>query len=139
MLGLPLVLFALSGCGKDPNLPELVPVSGTVTWNDQPLSGAVVTFIPIEETRGSGASSRTGADGGYRLSAAAGKYHVVISKLRMPDGSDFPIGTDLAPVDSGAREVLPSYSDRERPRLSATVPAPDGAINFVLRTDGPKP
>lgn len=130
-LGLLLVLLA--GCGKDANLPEELPVSGTVKLNDQPLTGAVITFIPIGETRGTGATARTGADGSYQLRTPEGKYHVLISKLRMPDGSDFPIGTDLAPIDSGAKEILPGYNDPEQPRLSATVPGPDGKLNFSLR------
>lgn len=38
------VLILPAGCGED--LPDLAPVTGTVTLDGKPISGAVVTFDP---------------------------------------------------------------------------------------------
>jgi hypothetical protein len=89
------MLVLVGGCAKDPNQPQLVPMTGKVTLDDQPLAGALITFIPIGATRGSGATGQTGPDGVYQLTSTRGgagvvpgEYRVVISKPVMPDGSD---------------------------------------------------
>src|SRR5262245_18967580 len=81
--------IVLSGCGGGPkDLPDIAPVTGTVTLDDKPLEGAVVTFQP-ETTRQS--SALTDAGGKYQLSfnqtlkgAAIGKHTVRISKRSDP-------------------------------------------------------
>ena len=80
-----------------PHLPELVPVSGTVTLDGKPLSGATVTFLPVGATRGRSCYGVTGADGRYELmetdknkGAPEGEFEVLCNKWVMPDGSDLP-------------------------------------------------
>lgn len=136
------LLLPLLGCGsgRDANLPSLVPLSGTVTWGGRPLTGAVITFTPVGATRGTGSTGRTSPEGKYTLKArgggagaVAGQYKVVISKLVLPDGSDFPADSPVGPMDSPAREVLPSrYSDPERTKLTARVPEGGGTVDFPL-------
>jgi hypothetical protein len=134
-------LAALVGCSAgDANLPELVPVSGTVTLDDKPLAKATVTFIPVGTTRGDGGFATTDENGRYQLlslqrkpGAPVGAYRVVISKRVMPDGSDVPDESDVAPIDSPAREMLPpQYSSEQDSTLSATVPEGGGTIDFPL-------
>lgn len=129
------------GCGgRNPKLPPLVPVEGTVTLDGQPLEGAYVQFHPVGETRGTGAAANTGAEGRYELiapdrskGAPVGQYRVTISKLVMPDGSPYSAADGLAPMDSPAREAVPEpYSDFERTVLVATVPEDGGTIDFPL-------
>ena len=83
-----LCLFvALTGCGRAASdRPKLIPVSGTVTLDGKPLSGAVVQFIPTGSTRGNGASGCADKAGKYELTAArggkgtpVGEYRVVIA------------------------------------------------------------
>jgi len=132
----------LCGCGKDPNQPALVPMSGKVMLDDQPLAGAQVTFIPVGITKGSGATGRTNADGVYQLTAVRGgagavpgEYRVAISKRAMPDGSDPPADSKLPPIESPAREMLaPQYSDAQQSKLTATVPPEGGTKDFQLKT-----
>lgn len=135
-----MVPCVLAGCGgRDANLPKLEPVSGTVTLDGQPLSGAVVQFVPVGTTRGSGASAVTGTDGTYSLKSPegdagvpAGEYRVVISKEAMPDGSDPPAG--VPPADSGAQETLPpKYSDYERSEIKKTVFEGGGTIDIEMK------
>lgn len=140
ILGL-LTLLAAGCGGKDPNLPELVPVGGTVIMDGKALSGTSVSFVPDGSTRGSGANGYTDQNGKYELSsphlgpgAPAGDYRVVLRKLVMPDGSDFPADSEVAPMDSPARQVLPArYSDDNRTELTATVPEGGGTIDFPLQ------
>jgi hypothetical protein len=117
-------------------------VTGLVTLDGKPLSAAYVSFTPVGATKGAGSSGRTNAEGHYTLKnqgggagASAGNYRVVISKLVMPDGSDFPANSKVGPMDSPAKETLaPIYSDPGRTTLEATVPAGGGRIDFPLKT-----
>jgi hypothetical protein len=134
--------LVLCGCSKDPNQPALVPMSGKVTLDNQPLAGAQVRFTPVGTTKGNGSTGRTDGDGVYQLTAVhggtgavPGEYRVVISKRLMPDGSDLPADSKLPPIESPAREVLgPEYSDPEQSRLTATVPAEGGTKDFHLKS-----
>ena len=97
VLALGLWLVAL-GCGcrdsSAESLPPLVPVSGTVTWEGQPLVGAMVRFLPQEGTPGNGGSATTGLGGTYQLAASirnqpgvpAGEYRVfIVTPIMMED------------------------------------------------------
>jgi hypothetical protein len=55
------------GCARTP--AGVVPVSGRVTLDGEPLAGAVVTFQPIraDNPRAGGSSGRTDAQGRYEL------------------------------------------------------------------------
>jgi hypothetical protein len=56
------VVVCVSGCGKG---PKLVPVSGTVTMDGQPLADAMVTFTYTDHPRP--AAGRTDANGAFKL------------------------------------------------------------------------
>lgn len=140
-MGAVLLSFAVGcGGGRDSSLPDLVPVSGTVTLDDKPLAGAMVTFVPVGATRGRSCYGITGADGRYELmeneknkGAPVGEFAVLVNKWVMPDGSDFPKDSTQSPMDSGARELLPpQYSLDGASTLKATVPASGGTIDFKL-------
>src|SRR5262245_18021003 len=68
--GVCLSVFAafVAGCGGG---PKLVPVSGRVMLNNQPLAGAYVTFAPVAvkgvEAAGPGSVGKTDADGRFTL------------------------------------------------------------------------
>ena len=134
-------LVALA-CGCSKTDPSLVPVTGTVTMNDQPLANATVTFIPKGGTPGFGGVGKTDAAGKYTLKGSRddapgippGEYRVVISKRLMPDGSEVPANDNTPPMNSPAKESLPdAYSSMASNRLSATVVAGGAAIDFSLK------
>lgn len=136
-----LTAVVIIGCtGKDPNEPVMVPVSGTVSLDGKPLSGADVSFVPTGQTLGQGAVGRTDKDGSFTLhgrrggeGAATGSYKVVISKRVMPDGSDVHADDKTPPMESPAKEkLLPRYSDAERTTLSAIVSAGGTRLEFPL-------
>jgi len=142
-VGCVITLTAVLGCGgnkRGANAPALVPVNGTVTLDGKPVSGALVTFIPTGSTRGKGAYGVTDENGRYELSedgankgAPAGEYRVVCNKWVMPDGSDLPRDSKVAPDEAGAKEFFPrKYSNEAETELKATVSASGGTIDFKL-------
>lgn len=141
LFSIAMLALLMAGCGPSADLPEVVPVSGTVTLDGEPLSGATVVFIPTGSTAGRAAQGGTDATGRYELSsgeqkgAPAGEFKVVVQKWVMPDGSDFK-GGEMSPLEAGAQEKLPArYSSEEATELKATVPGGGGTIDFDLKTN----
>jgi hypothetical protein len=137
--------LALCGCGTPQEGPPAVVVTGTVALDGKPLPRAFVRFVPTGATRGLGASGRADFDGRYTLKGPrgsegvpAGTYKVVVSKLVLPDGKDFPDNSEVSPMNAGAQEKLPPhYADAQRTILTATVPAEGGTIDFPLKSGAP--
>jgi hypothetical protein len=75
-------LAICGGCGDA--APNLVAVSGSITLDGQPLSGAIVTFEPLPGTPGPKASALV-VDGNYRIEPAAqlqpGSFRVRVAML----------------------------------------------------------
>lgn len=150
-----LVLLAV-GCG--PSGPELVPVSGRVLLDGQPLPAKSVFFIPADGTGGLGAGANTKSDGSYELIAVypgavkdmpgipAGKYKVVVSEPRFPietemavqgQSSEPEVAIDFAqptpPKASQPKITIPEpYTSENSTPLTATVPETGGQINLEL-------
>lgn len=138
------------GCGGNAPTPEfmehLVPVTGKVTMNNQPLGGATVTFHPADSrSLAVTAYGATNPDGTYEMKTVAvghgpqegaveGDYVVTISKIAMQDGSPIPVGMSEADAEAeGAREVVPpQYSQPDRSRLKAQVARDSGSHDFDL-------
>lgn len=90
-------MTALTGCRQ-----EVVPVSGRVTVNGQPLAGAVVTFQPRKlqqgERPGAGSIGRTDAAGRYvlrqvtpnRPGAVVGEHSVTVTPADGTPGKPLP-------------------------------------------------
>jgi hypothetical protein len=108
-----LVVLMTCGCGgRAEVVPKLVPVTGKVLLNGQPIAGVSLNFVPRDQTKGTGAFGGTLPDGSYELmhrtrekGVEAGTYYVTFSRYAMPDGSPIPEGQNLA--DVGAKESLP--------------------------------
>jgi hypothetical protein len=136
-------IFAGCGSNADPlNLPpRLQPVTGTITIDGKPLSGIVVTFVPIAEG-GSMTLGETGKDGQYRLSyvgmpgCAPGEYRVMLSYKTLGDGKSISLDTQSSLIISTeaakAAERMPEKYVSQATTLKATVPAGGGVIDFNL-------
>lgn len=135
-----MLLLTVAGCQKSAGPPTIktLPVTGTVTLDGKPLSGADVVFMSAET---SGAfAGRTDDKGEYQLQSfgaakgsCQGMHRVTISRLVKPDGS-LP-GPDEPPANSGATETLPGkYSDAAFTTLSADVPAEGKNFDFDLQS-----
>jgi len=135
-----LLLTSVSGCGSQSEF-KMVPVTGTVSLDGQPLAGAMTKFFPAgkvnEESQG-----RTDASGKFQLDGVHGKtgampgeHKVVITRLVMKDGTPVDPKIDFALVVHEARESLPAtYSNIDETTLTATVPAAGGNIDFQLKS-----
>lgn len=81
------VMFAVAcgGCNQSPF--KLVPVSGSVSLDGQPLAGGIVNFQPIVggpgANAGPGSTARTGTDGRYTLATIRGEPGAVVGKHRV--------------------------------------------------------
>jgi hypothetical protein len=79
------IAVACMGCSPSPF--KLVPVSGTVSLDGQPLAGGIVNFQPIVVgtgvNSGPGSTARTGTDGRFTLATIRGEPGAVVGEHRV--------------------------------------------------------
>lgn len=124
-------LMAVAGCGGKSKAPGR-PVEGKVTYHDQAVAGAIVTFSSPTAS----ASGMTDDLGHFKLRTALGDnvplgdYHVLVSKTEeMPrTGVEATSESDYRPPDPDAppppapKDLLPpKYNALESTTLTATV------------------
>lgn len=122
-------LMISAGCGSGVDLPNTAKAEGTVTFENQPLAGASVSFIPAS---GRPASGFTDANGHFILrtfdaddGAIPGEHTVIISKI----DSSAPKSDDMY---AEAKSAIPEkYSDLKKSGLTASVKA-DGENKFTF-------
>jgi len=131
------------GCGEsEPPLPELAPVTGTVTLDGKPLSDATIVFMPVAPD-GSTPGGLTNEAGVYELKTAsgsqngvgapAGEYKVMINRYVDSKGAVVKATPDQGPMGLGGMESLPQkYSNPGMTTLTATVPKEGGKVDFEL-------
>ena len=139
-------VLVLVGCSNSDS--RYTKVEGTVTYNQQPMEGANVTFLPVSAGENNEpAAGRTDAGGKFSLTSSKavkggsgilpGEYVVLVSKVVLPpdpDGEAFEQGTityeelldrrvkTAASREAAAKNVLPEkYSQRDKTDLKATV------------------
>jgi hypothetical protein len=112
---------------------KLYPVTGKVTYKDQPTDGASIVFQPVEgETpERPKAYGTVNADGSFKLrtephgeGAAAGDYHVLVVWYGSANG-EAQEATSKLPV---------KYADPTKPLLKATVKeGPNDLGTFAIK------
>ena len=148
-----LLALAASGCGAGDGP---VVVRGVVLLDGQPVSGAMVSFLPAEQT-GRPATGFTDGQGAFRLTtsrkgdgALPGDYRVVVTKLetKVPDGPRWteywdeetgkrkkPVqyyGMQLTSARKPPKSLLPAvYGEASQTPLECRVPA-DGRVKLEL-------
>jgi hypothetical protein len=128
LLACSIIVAGLAGCSGSSGNPNLVPVTGSVTLDGQPLAGASVAFVAAGDTAGAGGVGITDESGKYHLAhfregtgAEPGEYKVLISKIVLPDGSPIPPGTTSV-AELQTRNLVPArYSDYYNTVLKAVV------------------
>ena len=125
-------LLVLTGCGGGSNA-EIVPVTGTVKYDGQPVKNADVTFYPTDGGRP--ASGKTDDEGKFSLTtvnsndgAAVGEHVITVSvSINTSDASQTPTSADdyavpKAGKGKGSQAALPpKYADKEQSGLKRTV------------------
>lgn len=134
------VCAALCGCNRTPAAPkaQTLPVTGKVTLDGKPLSGANVLFMASDPPVTFFATTKD--DGTYQLQGPEdraallkGSCKVTISRMVKPDGS--PLAQGEAPAMALAVEQLPQkYSMPGMSTLTADVPEGGGNIDFDLQS-----
>ncbi len=116
-------LLTLAGCGGD---LKLVPVSGTVTLEDKPLTGLAVMFTP------DGSNGNTYRIGCWSRINAQGQYQLATMGVKGsdPSGPGAPVGwykvtlTDTLPGSAPMpKTVHPKYLDENKTPLAVEVVA----------------
>lgn len=130
---LALIVVVISGCGTQTDRwkdapPETAPVSGVVTFQGEPLEGAIVVFQPNAPT-GMGASAVTDDDGRFELrtfppdlGAVPGRYTVSIMKTEILEPSDSTENEDDPPPIRAISLIPEKYGIPTESKLSAEIP-----------------
>jgi hypothetical protein len=135
----------LAGCGGASGAadrPEVLPVSGTVTYAGQPMAGATVTFKP-EEAGQPSAFGKTDAQGRFRLTtfvaddgAVPGSHTVTVQKYTIvaPDVNEDDPDYDSSKVKATPpKSHLPEkYSNPKTSGLTARVSAGENDVKLDL-------
>jgi hypothetical protein len=111
----------LTGCGGGTQV-----VSGTVTFDNEPVKEGHIAFVPAD---GKGGGGGPVADGRYSVTLPRGSYRVEVNaskSMKLPAGQ---VGMD------GAKEEVRSYIPEKynaKTELKAEVPSPTSPLDFKL-------
>jgi major membrane immunogen (membrane-anchored lipoprotein) len=157
MLAVPALVITTS-CGTEDGLGKRYPVSGSVTYNGNPLEKGEISFVS-EDLKSNIGASGTIKDGSYSLStggdrdgAQPGKYKVTITSkddyvskaqadFQKESGKDNPKFPPhyTAKAAAAAKSFIPlGYSDTRTSKLTAEVKPESNTIDFKL-TDADAP
>jgi hypothetical protein len=146
------VLLVMASCGSDDGLGKRYPVSGTVTYNGQPLEKGEISFVTEDLRKNYGASGNI-SNGSYSLSiggnadgAQAGKYKVTIKSkedhvdtaqaaFRKESGTGNPKIPPYiaAKAEAAAKSLIPAgYGDPRTTTLTAEVKPQSNKLDFEL-------
>lgn len=127
-LSLAVIATAVLGCSTD-QPPEMYKVSGLVDYGGSPVSGATVTFHPVDKDLRT-AVAKTDDKGAFKLTtikeydgAMPGKYRITVTKL-VTEGDTGPASSDIAapPRKVTVKSELPEkFGSPETSGLEGTV------------------
>ena len=139
-IGLVVILMA-AGCGGS---DQPVTFNGKVTLDDQPVEGALVSFLK-DGKQGRDAHGQTRADGSFELTTLPGDYKVVVeyhdpverkATHRNQQEAMRAAQQDQGKVKKPSRYVIPvKYSDPSQTPLRQKVP-PEGEAIVKLQSKG---
>ena len=115
-----LLMVLVAGCG--PSGPQRYPVSGTVTFDGQPVADGFITFTPEGDDLAPDADKIT--DGKFEFEAQAGRKRVEILANRQPTGGQIDPVMNAVPLE---QYIPPQYNSEST--LSIEV-KPDGENHF---------
>lgn len=133
-----IALFTNVGCGRISDAPPLVPVSGRVLVDGEPIARLSVIFAPDNQkgTTGPASVGTTSTDGGFTLTApgnrsgaVAGFHRVTVSCPFDPSSGSDPSGQKAA---GGGCSLPAVYADPLLTPLSLEVRATTDAAGPLL-------
>jgi hypothetical protein len=143
--------IVLAGCPNS-SRPATYRVTGTVTMQEKPVEGAVITFVP-SSNEGEAASAITDANGKYALTtwqagdgARPGEYRVKLSKQEQTTAAPSKGVKNLSIEEEQkiyvenmkprppAKSLMPSkYQDESTSGLSHTVPKAASTFDIEIK------
>jgi hypothetical protein len=122
------VAWLLSGCAGGEQVREDHSVSGTVTFNGEPVTEGTIQFE--DATKGLGGSGELDSDGSYLTSLPDGDYKVTILPPMelQPDSANSPGGM----VAKSVKNIPPKYQSGDKSPLAAKVSAEQLVHNFDM-------
>lgn len=118
-------LCIVAGCSSENEIPTY-PVTGTITQNGKPVSGAIVAFTPV--AGGQSASGTTDAEGVYALTtwssgdgAVAGEYKVTLAKYDQKPPPSVPEPAKDGDPDDITDEYPDGYNEMQASEIAAAV------------------
>ena len=130
---LPILVCLVCGCG--PSGPATYPVSGTVTYQGEPLPLGIVMFMPEQ-----GPSSQPAAidqQGRYQLEATAGEHRVAVIAVPPREGGrpdpTLEGGFDYTGVPPAKSLIPPKYNRAHTSGITVAVePGRRNEIDILL-------
>ncbi len=135
------VAMLASGCAGGTTLPDLVPVTGTVTYAGQPLEQGLIIFEPADPGIGQPATGRIEAGEFKMLTSVsspgivAGSYKVRIESREQLAEEDRPDLTKEYTPPVLASLIPERYSRFETSELETDVVAGMGPLRFDLEEE----
>ncbi|WP_339728516.1 hypothetical protein [uncultured Gimesia sp.] len=135
-----LLLLTLSACGGGSDGPELGIVTGTVTLNEQPVSGALVSFVPnaTKNTTGPASTATTDAGGKFTLKAPGNRDGAVIGFHRVGVQCPGVVGVNVSTPDGGSGsatdncKVPAKYTDPNKSGITVEIKSGENDIPIKL-------
>ncbi|MBR0225608.1 MAG: carboxypeptidase regulatory-like domain-containing protein [Thermoguttaceae bacterium] len=154
LLSLCFMLLASFGCDNK-RMKGLVPARGVVTFNGEPVAGAMIMFTPVQiGTEAVTASTTTDEKGAFKMTTVdpgdgvfPGEYYVTIVKDEMQGGMTLEQARLNSENPDEARKQGPAeeatvvhhlpvkYADMNTTDLRVTVPA-DGLKDIAFTLEG---
>lgn len=125
-------LLCSFGCGRG-DLPELAPVTGTVTLDGAPFPNAAVYFHTQSEKGGRPSSAVTDADGKYELEYMGGVKGAHIGMNKVEISTQWPDGE---PGVGESEKIPEKYNSKST--LTADVKDQRNVFDFPLESAAPK-
>lgn len=124
---LPIIFLVLAGPGCAPSGPRTYPVSGTVSYDGDPIVQGDILFVPADRSLAPDAAKIE--DGRFHAQAKEGECRVEISALDIGPDTNYVMGSPIA------ANFLPERYNRQS-ELSVEVSAKDDNIfDFALTSD----
>jgi len=132
------LLMVVAGCNSAKPIAGSVPVSGTVTFNGQPLEQGEVWFAPESGSKGQPATGQI-KNGKFTMVTTASSPGVVAGKYKVSVISNKPFTPPKPGTPSDPKALLPpesliptKYNDIKTSGLEADVTAAITSLTFAL-------
>lgn len=129
-------LLSTIGCTGSPPGPPRGSVSGKVTFDDQPLSEGVITFIPTGDTKGA-PTGTTITNGAYDIDTERGPSvgtHRVEIVANRKTGKTLPAVPPATADINEVEQFLPTrYNTKSE--LTANIQSGSNSADFELKSD----